>query len=140
MTGHHDSLTPLYRLTGLHQMSVIGDLEERWDVYFRQYHLHSCMHAECIWVDGMWYFPEPGRRAATLHMFTPSRQGPIDDFKASYYDFHLPNGTVIEQMVWRYIGLDDPNKEWLQDYVAYNLNMVTVDMVVLTPEDSEEST
>ncbi|KAL1411448.1 hypothetical protein Q8F55_002404 [Vanrija albida] len=131
-------------------MSVLGDLEERWDVYFRQYHLHSCMHAECIWVDGMWYFPEPGRRAATLHMFTPSRQGPLHDFKAilrlpsgkldpSDTPDGQPNGTIIEQMVWRYIGLDDPNKEWLQDYVAYNLNMVTVDMVVLTPEDSEES-
>ncbi|GMK55242.1 hypothetical protein CspeluHIS016_0202980 [Cutaneotrichosporon spelunceum] len=112
-------------------MSELGTLQERWDIYYRQFHLHSCMHHECIWTDGMWYFPEPGRRANTLHMFAPSRWGPINDYR--YYDFHLPSGTMIEHMAWRYIGNGDPNKDWLQDYVAYDLNMVTVDMVVVDP-------
>lgn len=48
----------------------------------------------------------------------------------------------------RYVGQGDPKKEWLQDYVACkralvsdmliatdDTNMVTVDMIVLTPTE-----
>ncbi|RSH83083.1 uncharacterized protein EHS24_006740 [Apiotrichum porosum] len=108
-------------------MAHLAHADERWDIYYHQYLLHSSMHRECIWMNGTWWFPDVGRRNDTMHLFLASRNGQggvIEDMKAStagwrrYYDFYLPNGQRIEDMCWRYVGTDKPELEWLEDYIA----------------------
>ncbi|OCF32956.1 hypothetical protein I317_06547 [Kwoniella heveanensis CBS 569] len=54
-----------------------------------------------------------------------------------YYNMHLPNGKILENMMFRYIGQDNPQDAWLGDYVGYNLNLVTFDMTVIPPQGGQ---
>jgi len=69
-------------------------------------------------------------------MFAMSRNPSVDDLK--FYDMYLPDGTVLENMMFRYVGRNG-EEEWLQDYVGYNLNMVTFDMRVLSQAGDGET-
>ncbi|WVW84102.1 hypothetical protein I302_106131 [Kwoniella bestiolae CBS 10118] len=95
----------------------VGNRDEKWDIYYHSFLLHTCRHSQCYWYRNTWWFPEPGRNIHTLSMFSASRYPPIEDVK--YYDMHLRS---------RYIGPDTPELGWLGDYVGYNLNLVTFDM------------
>ncbi|TYJ58662.1 hypothetical protein B9479_000498 [Cryptococcus floricola] len=106
-------------------------LDERWDVYFHAFLLHYTRHSECYWYRDSWWFPETGRNEKTLHMFVAARWAPIDNLK--YYNLHLPNGKIMENVMFRYVGPTTPKDSWLHDYIGYNLNLVTIDMRVLDP-------
>ncbi|WVQ74002.1 hypothetical protein IAR50_003583 [Cryptococcus sp. DSM 104548] len=106
-------------------------LNEQWDVYFHAFLLHYAKHSECYWYRDLWWFPETGRNEKTLHMFVAARWAPIDDLK--YYNLHLPNGKIMENVMFRYVGPTTPKDAWLHDYIGYNLNLVTIDMRVLSP-------
>ncbi|KIR75877.1 hypothetical protein I310_00575 [Cryptococcus deuterogattii CA1014] len=54
-----------------------------------------------------------------------------------YYNLHLPNGKIMENLMFRYVGQSDPQEEWLHDYVGYNLNLVTIDMQVMSTQGVE---
>ncbi|WWC89138.1 uncharacterized protein L201_004056 [Kwoniella dendrophila CBS 6074] len=101
----------------------VGDMDERWNIYYHSFLLHSCLHSQCYWYRDTWWFPEPGRNVETLSMFTASRYPPVDNIK--YYNMHLPDGRMLEN--------DNPEEGWLGDYVGYNLNLVTFDMKVIDP-------
>ncbi|WWD17124.1 hypothetical protein CI109_101561 [Kwoniella shandongensis] len=108
-----------------------GNMDEHWDIYYHSYLLHSCLHSQCYWYKDTWWFPEAYRSEETLSLFSPSSDDPIDDIQ--YYDFHLPDGTLISELMFRYVGQDNPSEAWLHDYVGYNLNYVTFDMRVVPP-------
>ncbi|KIR80912.1 hypothetical protein I306_02022 [Cryptococcus gattii EJB2] len=104
-----------------------GRSDERWDVYFHAFLLHETKHSDCYYYKGQWWFPENRRNEQTLHMFVAA-----SDIK--YYNLHLPNGKIMENLMFRYVGQNDPHQEeWLHDYVGYNLNLVTIDMQVIYP-------
>ncbi|KIR59694.1 hypothetical protein I312_100586 [Cryptococcus bacillisporus CA1280] len=103
-----------------------GRFDERWDVYFHAFLLHETKHSDCYYYKGQWWFPENRRNEHTLHMFVAA-----SDLK--YYNLHLPNGKIMENLMFRYVGQSNPQEEWLHDYVGYNLNLVTIDMQVMSP-------
>lgn len=78
-------------------MADLGRLEERWDIYYHQFHLHTCLNSESYWYKSTWWFPDHGRNEDIVHMFVASRWGPIDELK--YYDMYLPDGSVLENVM-----------------------------------------
>ncbi|WWD03342.1 hypothetical protein V865_001394 [Kwoniella europaea PYCC6329] len=104
----------------------VGNRDEKWDIYYHSFLLHTCLHSQCYWYRNTWWFPEPGRNIHTLSMFSASRYPPIEDIK--YYDMHLKMVSRTIKGDDRYIGPDTPELGWLGDYVGYNLNLVTFDM------------
>ncbi|WVQ99508.1 hypothetical protein IAU59_006643 [Kwoniella sp. CBS 9459] len=117
------------------ELVALGQLDERWDIYYHAFLLHTCLHSQCYWYKRTWWFPDPGRNERTLHMFMPSRFPPVENIK--YYNMHLPNGKILENMMFRYIGRDNPRDAWLEGYVGYNLNLVTFDMTLLPPQGGQ---
>ncbi|KIR95819.1 hypothetical protein I304_00575 [Cryptococcus deuterogattii CBS 10090] len=104
--------------------------EERWDVYFHAFLLHETKHSDCYYYKGQWWFPENRRNEKTLHMFVAASN-------LKYYNLHLPNGKIMENLMFRYVGQSNPQEEWLHDYVGYNLNLVTIDMQVMSAQGVE---
>ncbi|KAL0255460.1 hypothetical protein I308_100264 [Cryptococcus tetragattii IND107] len=115
--------------------------DERWDVYFHAFLLHETKHSDCYYYKGQWWFPENRRNEQTLHMFVAARWAPLEQHEPKvatlitwqYYNLHLPNGKIMENLMFRYVGQSNPQEEWLHDYVGYNLNLVTIDMQVMSP-------
>nr|XP_018262795.1 uncharacterized protein I303_04278 [Kwoniella dejecticola CBS 10117]OBR84953.1 hypothetical protein I303_04278 [Kwoniella dejecticola CBS 10117] len=101
----------------------VGNLDEQWDVYYQ--------HSQCYWYRNIWWLPETGRAIDSLSMFAASRHPAEDNIK--YYNMHLPNGQVIENVLFRYAGPADGEEGWLSDYIGYNMNLVTFDMKVIHP-------
>ncbi|KAK8864572.1 hypothetical protein IAR55_001822 [Kwoniella newhampshirensis] len=141
----------------------VGNLDEHWDIYYQRlliphgaYLLHSTLHSRSYWHRNTWWFPQAGMAEGTISMFSPSREPAEND--VLFYDFHLPNGTVVKDrtssiltirgsdndtdtdmapgssayiVMFRYVGQMDSAEAWLLDYVGYNLTYVTVDMRVI---------
>ncbi|KAE8538580.1 hypothetical protein D1P53_004941 [Cryptococcus gattii VGV] len=119
-----------------------GRFDERWDVYFHAFLLHETKHSDCYYCKGRaykesglvptitnginkeWWFPENRRNEQTLHMFVAASN-------LKYYNLHLPNGKIMENLMFRYVGQSDPQEEWLHDYVGFTTYNIFTDVFSL---------